>query len=259
MPLTFLACLIAALSISGIPPFNGFVSKWMVYQGVLQMGAQGSHWTAQLWPLWLVCAMFGSALTLASFVKILHSIFLSRVPDDLAETKETSPVKIVPMIVLAALCVVFGVFYGLPLRWFIYPALNVEPRAEVVGGYWSSGWATLLLIVGVGIGLLMLLIGGLLASKARRVPTWTCGERQPNDQMIIPGTHFYKTVSHMKGLKQLYHNQEKGYFDIYNGGGRMGAALTGALRWLHSGVLSMYLTWVTVGLLIIVLIICQIQ
>ncbi|MHC4158631.1 MAG: proton-conducting transporter transmembrane domain-containing protein [Planctomycetota bacterium] len=34
MPLTFITFLIAALSVSGIPPLNGFVSKWMVYQGV---------------------------------------------------------------------------------------------------------------------------------------------------------------------------------------------------------------------------------
>lgn len=38
MPLTFVTCLVAALSISGIPPFNGFASKWMVYQGVIEMG-----------------------------------------------------------------------------------------------------------------------------------------------------------------------------------------------------------------------------
>ena len=60
MPMTFAAFLIAALSIAGIPPFNGFVSKWMVYQGIIQMGAVGGTWAAQLWPVWLVCAMLGS-------------------------------------------------------------------------------------------------------------------------------------------------------------------------------------------------------
>ena len=36
MPLTFLAGLVFSFSISGIPPFNGFASKWMIYQGTLQ-------------------------------------------------------------------------------------------------------------------------------------------------------------------------------------------------------------------------------
>jgi hypothetical protein len=76
--------------------------------------------------------------------------------------------------------------------------------------------------------------------------------------MIIPGTHFYKTVSSMDGLKQLYTGQEKGYFDAYDQGGRCGLCLTGFLRWLHSGVLPMYLTWVTLGLLIILFVVCGI-
>ncbi|MHC4647503.1 MAG: hypothetical protein ACYTBJ_18610, partial [Planctomycetota bacterium] len=90
------------------------------------------------------------------------------------------------------------------------------------------------------------------------VPTWTCGEVQDNEQMIVPGTHFYKTVSSMGGLKQLYRGQEKGYFDLYDQGSRVGLALTGFLRWLHSGLLPVYLTWVTIGLLVILFVICKI-
>ncbi|MCX7001419.1 MAG: proton-conducting transporter membrane subunit, partial [Candidatus Sumerlaeota bacterium] len=43
MPVTFLCCLIASLSISGVPPFNGFVSKWMIYQGLIEMGRGGCN------------------------------------------------------------------------------------------------------------------------------------------------------------------------------------------------------------------------
>jgi len=82
--------------------------------------------------------------------------------------------------------------------------------------------------------------------------------RQKNDEMIIPGTHFYKTVSQMGGLKQLYKGQEKGYFDVYNQGGRCGLTLTAFLRWLHSGVLPIYLTWVVVGLLVVLFVVCEI-
>jgi len=257
MPLTFITCLIAALSISGIPPFNGFVSKWMVFQGIIQMGNSAqAEGMAKFWPVWLTCAMFGSALTLASFVKLIHSIFLSRLPSGLKDVKEVSPLQTSPMIVLATLCVIFGVFYHIPLRLFIYPALNIGP-GTVIFGTWESVLATALILIGIALGLIILLVG-LLARKVRIVPTWTCGEVQPNEQMIVPGTHFYKTVSSMGGLRQLYTGQEKGYFDPYDQGGKVGLALTNFLRWLHSGILPMYLTWLTLGLLVILFVLCRI-
>ena len=256
MPLTFLTCLVAALSISGVPPFNGFASKWMIYQSVIAMGTTQTAWPARLWPIWLTCAIFGSALTLAYCVKIIHSVFLSRLPEKLRGVKEVSVLQTFPMVVLAALCVFFGVFYHIPLKVFIFPALNIEPGTAIFGT-WESGLATMLIIVGIILGLIVLIIG-LLARKTRTVPTWYCGETQDNEQMIIPGTHFYKTVSSMNGLKQLYTGQEKGHFDLYNQGGRLGLALTGFLRWLHSGILPTYLTWVTLGLLVILFIVCKI-
>ena len=255
MSVTFATCLIAAMSISGIPPFNGFVSKWMVYQGVIQMGGTNSAGAA-LWPIWLVAAMFGSALTLASFVKIIHSVFLSRLPNRLKDVQEVGFSQRLPMLVLASLCVFFGVFYHVPLKLFIYPALDIESGTAIFGT-WESGLATVLIIVGIVIGLLILLIGK-FAKNVRIVPTWACGEAQDNDEMIIPGTHFYKTVSSMKLLKPLYAGQEKGHFDLYDQGGRLGLALTNLLKWMHNGILPMYLTWVIVGLLIILFVVCNI-
>jgi len=255
MSFTFSMCLIAALSISGVPPFNGFVSKWMIYQGIIGMPKAGVH-GSQLWPLWLVAAMFGSALTLASFVKLIHSVFLSRRPSELKDVKEVSALQKLPMGVLALLCVLFGVFYHIPLKLFIYPALNIEP-GTVIFGTWESGLATILIVIGIMVGLLILL-GSSIAKNSRTVPTWTCGEVQENDQMIVPGTHFYKTVSSMGLLKGLYKGQEKGCFDLYNIGGKLGQGLTDFLRWLHSGFLSMYLTWVTLGLLVLLIVLCKI-
>jgi len=256
MPITFAACLVAALSISGIPPLNGFASKWMVYQGVIEMGTADTIPGAGLWPIWLTCAVFGSALTLASFVKLIHSTFLSRLPGELKDVKEVSLSMKVPMVILALLCVFFGIFYHVPLKLFIYPALNIEPGTAIFGT-WESGLATILIGIGIIIGGLILAVGW-ISRKYRTVPTWTCGEVQANEEIIIPGTHFYKTVSSMGGLKQLYTGQEKGHFDLYNQAGRLGLALTEFLRWLHSGVLPMYLTWVTLGLLVILFIVCRV-
>ncbi len=250
MPFTFVACLIAALSISGVPPFNGFVSKWMVYQGVIQMGgAEGATAGTSFWPIWLTAAMFGSALTLASFVKIIHSIFLSRMPSDKKDVKEVGGLMLVPMGVLASLCVLFGVFYRVPLNLFIYPALNIEPGTAIFGT-WDSALATVFIVIGLILGGAVLFVG-LVARKSRTVRTWTCGEIMDNDEMRVSGTHFYKTISEMGGLKQLYKRQEQKWFDLYDQGGKLGLGLTSFLRWLHSGLLPMYLTWVILGLLII--------
>jgi formate hydrogenlyase subunit 3/multisubunit Na+/H+ antiporter MnhD subunit len=257
MPWTFVACLIAALSISGIPPLNGFASKWMVYQGVVQMGTTRTGTEAVLWPLWLVAAMFGSALTLASFVKILHSVFLSRLPDRLKEAKEVPALQTFPMLVLASLCVLFGVFYTVPLYGFILPALGIPADQRIFIGAWDSRLATLLLLVGLAVGVGVLAVSA-FRRKVRAVPTWTCGEIQPNDEMIIPGTQFYKTVSGLGGLRQMYRGQENGYFDLYDQSGRAGLALTGILKWMHSGMLPVYLTWVMLGLLLVLFAVCGI-
>jgi formate hydrogenlyase subunit 3/multisubunit Na+/H+ antiporter MnhD subunit len=43
MPVTFIVSLIFAMSISGMPPLNGFASKWMIYQGIIDFGS--GSWT----------------------------------------------------------------------------------------------------------------------------------------------------------------------------------------------------------------------
>ena len=81
MPVTFITSLIFALSISGVPPLNGFASKWMIYQGIIDFG-KGSGIANQLWMVWLGLAVLGSALTLASFIKYIGGIFLGRKKDE---------------------------------------------------------------------------------------------------------------------------------------------------------------------------------
>jgi formate hydrogenlyase subunit 3/multisubunit Na+/H+ antiporter MnhD subunit len=257
MPLTFAACLIAALSVAGIPPLNGFASKWMVYQAVVQMGTTQGGMGAALWPLWLLATLFGSALTLAYCVKILHSVFFSRLPDHLKEAREVAPLQTFPMLVLASLCVLLGVFYTVPLYRFILPALGLAADPAIFVGHWNSQLATALLLIGTALGVGVLAISA-FRKKVREVPTWTCGEIQPNDAMIVPGTHFYKTVSSMSGLRQMYQGQENGYFDLYDQSGRVGLIVTGMLKWMHSGILPVYLTWVMLGLLIVLFVVCGI-
>jgi NADH:ubiquinone oxidoreductase subunit 5 (subunit L)/multisubunit Na+/H+ antiporter MnhA subunit len=188
-------------------------------------------------------------------VKILHSIFLSRKPDSLPSTREVPVAMLIPMNILAFLCIFFGVFYQVPLKYFIYPALDIEWGTAIIGS-WNSWLAAIYLIVGVIIALVILRISR--TSKQRSVPTWTCGEVQPNDEMIIPGTHFYKTISSLSPFKQLYRLQEKEHFDLYNHSGTIGLLFSGFLKWLHSGLLPVYLVWTAFGLIVILTVLCDI-
>jgi formate hydrogenlyase subunit 3/multisubunit Na+/H+ antiporter MnhD subunit len=152
MPLTYICALIASLSISGVPPFNGFFSKWMIYQGLISgLRATSSKSQAIISVLCLVAAMFGSGLTLASFMKLLHATFLGQHRDSKTPQpkNEVSWTMWLPCIVLAALCVIFGVFaLQIPLKYFILPAIG---QVSFIGA-WFAGLSTLLIAIALGLG-----------------------------------------------------------------------------------------------------------
>ncbi len=207
MPVTFLSFLIAAFAISGVPPFNGFYSKWLVYQGVIELSRE-----TKLWPIFLIAAMFGSILTLAASLKMLHSLFLGDRPKTLDKTRETSYTMCMPSALLATLCIVFGVFaLQLPLRFFIYPSL---PFYVAKPGFWAPTLAAILIIIGLVLGLVIFLLG--TASRPKKSPIFVGGEIMAEELARIPGTEFYSSIKEMKFLTHLYENAEGGVYDLYN-------------------------------------------
>ena len=74
MPVTFATFFVSSLALSGVPPLNGFFSKWMIYQSLIENGRSGGF----AWIIWLSAAVFGSALTLAYLMKLVHAVFLCR-------------------------------------------------------------------------------------------------------------------------------------------------------------------------------------
>jgi len=256
MPVTFAAFLIASLAISGVPPFNGFASKWMVYQGVIETAKNGGR----LWMIWLVAAMLGSALTLASFMKLLHAIFLGQpskeqIAGRKAEGAEKTALSMwLPTAILAALCVLFGVFaYAIPLKMFILPSLK---EGIVLSGMWAPGLATILILAGIAIGFVIYLLG--TAFKTRRTEIFVGGETlKAEPDMRISGTEFYDTIKELGLLRGIYALAEKKVFDIYDVGGKIAFAFTRVLRYLHNGILPTYLAWCLLGMAVLFYIILK--
>jgi len=241
MPLTFFTTVVAACAISGIPPFNGFFSKWMIYQGLIENGKSGGS----LWIFCLVAAMFGSALTLASFIKLIHAIFLGQRADGIKHNKkdEVSWQMWVPVISLAILCILFGVFaYQIPLKFFIKPALGAG--FEIIGK-WQSLKATLFLFAGLVVGLIIYLLGNF---KSVRVSETYIGGEPVEKDMRLSGTEFYNTVKEYGVLGAVYKKAEAGVFDLYEQLKKMVLGAGGFFQYLHNGILPTYLVWTLLGM-----------
>ena len=73
MPKTTACFLIGAGAISGLPPFNGFASKWMVYQAVYTKAVESGKF---IYVIATVTALIVSVMTLASFIKVTHPVCL---------------------------------------------------------------------------------------------------------------------------------------------------------------------------------------
>ena len=250
MPITFLTFLIAAFAISGVPPLNGFVSKWMLYQGIIDTAKNGNH----LWIIWLVAAMFGSALTLASFMKLVHAVFLGQPSREQAPkinsmvVGETGPTMWIPTVTLAFLSVLFGVFaYSIPLKMFIFPSLNANVAFT---GIWSPGLATSLIIIGIAIGFVIYFLGRGIKTKETQI--FIGGEiLKEYPDMRLSGTEFYNTIQDIGILKFIYRLAEKKVFDIYNVGVNITLGFNKMLRYIHNGVLPTYLAWCLLGMIVL--------
>jgi len=245
MPITFATFLIASFAISGVPPLNGFVSKWMVYQGVIEVGKKGGY----LWIIWLVSALFGSALTLASFMKLVHTVFLGQPASERnvagEKMQETGFTMWIPTVTLATLCVLFGVFaYRIPLKIFIFPSIGWD---VAFSGVWNASLATFLILVGIIIGVIIYYFGTI--AKVKEAPSFVGGEiLKDHPDMRVSGTEFYNTIQDIGLLRTLYKLAERKMFDLYEVGGKITFGFTNILRYIHNGVLPSYLAWCLLGM-----------
>ena len=253
MPLTFAAAVVSALAISGVPPFNGFASKWMVYQGLIESGADGGY----LWAIALVAAMFGSALTLASFVKVLHSVFLGQPSRAAAESRGPAPgiLMKVPICVLAILCAILGVgALSIGVSKLVLPALPASLAADsfdaMTVGVWRPGLATVLLLLALLIGLAIYCAG--TVRRMREDEAYVGGEAGERiADYRFDGTEFYRTVAKMAPLRELYRNAEQKWYDLYDIGRRTAFYVSDGLKALHSGMLLTYVSWCVLGLVVL--------
>ena len=211
MPVTALTALIASFSISGVPPFNGFVSKWAIVTAAIQ-GSSVSRCLA----VCAVIAILTSALTLASFIKFFGTSFLSRTSALVAQKAQQGPLEVgwkmrLPQMVLAAMCVVGGVMPAVAFK-LMDLALNASKQGlgamlanttPVTGGVaiGVTGWegsATFVPVVFTAVlgftFLLALSLARLTQAQRRPAVPWLCGYVREADCHRYTAHHFSAEV-----------------------------------------------------------------
>jgi NADH-quinone oxidoreductase subunit L len=254
MPITAIGFTVCALAISGVWPLNGFVSKEMVFHGALETG----------YTIFAIAAWVGAIFTFASFLKAGHSVFLGPRKQEIPKTKESESPIFIPIIILALLCIIFGIFNKLPLKLFIEPILegHVEPGQPLN----FSAHALSLFNPVAGISILCLLI-----ALAIHFYGWNRAGKQANLASEL--------IHKLPGLKSLYDWSEARIFDIYEQGIKFlrglarilyvwidrpidyfyekivtvtGRTFTGILSAAHNGNYANYLAWCIAGLVALV-------
>ena len=139
MPHTTVLFLIGAFSISGIPPFNGFASKWMIYQATYQKAVETGNIG---FLLVTICALVTSTLTLASFVKVTQSVFFGQLPKEYENVKEVPFGMRLAMGILAAMCLVTGLLPEAVTRYLTEPAARaVFAVTDYINNMMGAGYA----------------------------------------------------------------------------------------------------------------------
>ncbi|MGC9445329.1 MAG: Na(+)/H(+) antiporter subunit D [Candidatus Methanospirareceae archaeon] len=140
MPITMITCIIAAFSISGVPGFNGYVSKGMVIHAA---ELEGMHILA-------LVLIAGSVGTFLSFLKLTYFTFFRK--NDELEAKEAPWPMLIAMSVIAFLCVALGVYPQVLYGILPYAETAFHYHAYAFGH--TIGTVELLMVTAVGFFLL---------------------------------------------------------------------------------------------------------
>lgn len=203
MPVTFAIFLFAGLSLAGIPPLNGFSSKWLLYQAAFE----GGHYLMGL------AALMSSLFTLAAVLKFAHTAFMGQLSPAAARMSEAPAVMLAPMLLLVGASIVFGALPGLVL----VPVAHVQASLGLtpVEASWlgplpgPQPWHPLTLTLALlAVGLIGVLYVRLSGSRRVKGHIHVCGVTDiAAERMHVPASALYETPDRL--IRGLLHIKPK--------------------------------------------------
>jgi multicomponent Na+:H+ antiporter subunit D len=269
MPHTTVLFLVGAFSISGIPPFNGFASKWLIYQAAYQKGVESGNIG---FLLVTICCLVTSTLTLASFVKVTQSVFFGQLPKEYENVREVSFGMRLAMGLLALLCIVTGLFPGLVTTFLTEPAARAVfganhyinammgagyaesfgladalPVSFYSAGVWSPiSWLCLLMI--------MLLAVAIVAVSSKYDQVSALAKTAAAAEAAAAAGPRYGSGSPAEGKYELFFGGEESVYsqvggdDMFWGFKHNWRHYFSFMHNLHSGIVNDYALWAVIAL-----------
>jgi NADH-quinone oxidoreductase subunit M len=213
MPLSFLVLLIGIISLAGLPPMAGFVSKWLVYRSLIAEGM----------PFLFVASVIGTLGTILSVYKLIHNMFLGQLRIEHEHVREAPVSMLAPMLGLSTVVFLAGVFPGHALAWVaeVQAALGLERVNYTLGGVESPQgtidmvWLVGVLFAGFGVGALVFYGFGGKSKRVHQLDNYA-------------GGHFLTAANR-------YHYSDNFYAGLMN---LIGGWYRGGFRWLEGAVTS---------------------
>lgn len=212
LPVTSLFFLIGAAAISALPPFNGFVSEWLLFHAILASTALPMGFLRFLAPAVGALMALTAALAAACFVRAYGISFLGRPRSDAArDAHEIGHPAQAAMGIAAASCFLLGIFPG-PVIDLIGGAVDQVVGARLPG-QGGQGWLSLvpagpaagsynglILLVFVTLSSLaaVFFVHRFASDRVRRAPAWDCGFPEPS-----PSTQ-YTASSFAQPLRRVF-------------------------------------------------------
>ncbi|MDH7498754.1 MAG: proton-conducting transporter membrane subunit [candidate division NC10 bacterium] len=290
MPFSAVATLVGALSISGLPPFNGFASKWLIYQTTILGGIDRPAYI-----FFGIFALFISAVTLASMLKFLSCAFFGKPSEGVVQkVRSEIPASMqIPQFAVAVLCLLLGLYPKVPIL-FLYeaiPSLGASlafPRMESlfgasafvvstnlgegIGGIYNGSAMVIAFLILMFVAFLLYRMGG---AKVREDSTWYCGERHVAKEVHYRAYSFYlpfeklmririggyqqegiyptfrlPRISLSPRLKNLFDVDEYFYYPIT----RWFMRLIDKFSHIHVGIPQVYVLWMIIGMVLAIII-----
>jgi formate hydrogenlyase subunit 3/multisubunit Na+/H+ antiporter MnhD subunit len=137
MPMAFIAVLIGIIALSGVPPLSGFAGKWLFYNAVLD----------KQWYFQGAIVFFSGIIAFLYLFKLIYSVFLGQLKDNLRHVKDISIWFAIPIYTLIIGLMIFSAkpeWVLQPLgsmisEWYPNAALSWDGGlAKAPYGYWDG-------------------------------------------------------------------------------------------------------------------------